>query len=72
MNTIWIIIILVVYIPAVLITDLPILFSKDKYTMDYIMMILGLIPVYNVFTAICSVFCMQDEWKNLLKRHKNG
>ena len=70
MSTFWIIVICVFYIPAFIITDLPILFCKDKYTMDYIAMIFGLVPIYNIFTAICSIVCMREEWRNLANRLK--
>jgi hypothetical protein len=49
---------------------LPIAFSKDKYTMDYIMMVFGLIPGLNIVTCICSIFCMGDEWRNLANKFK--
>lgn len=72
MNTFWIIIISIFYLPALIITYLPILFSKDKYTIDYIMLIFGLVPVYNVITAICSIFCMGDEWRNITNKFKRS
>lgn len=72
MNTFWIIIISIFYLPALIITDLPILFSKDKYTMDYIMLIFGLVPIYNIFTAVCSIFCMGDEWRNIANKFKRS
>lgn len=71
-NTFWIIVISVFYLPAVVVTILPILFSKDKYTMDYIMMVFGLVPVYNIVTAICSIFCMKDEWRNIANKFKRS
>lgn len=69
-NTIWIILAAICWLPAVIITELPLVFSKDKYTMDYVMMLFGLIPGLNIITAICSIFCMGDEWKNLFKKEK--
>lgn len=69
-NTIWIVLIAIFWLPAVIITELPLIFSKDKYTMDYIMMLLGLVPVLNIITAICSIFCMGDEWRSLANKFK--
>lgn len=71
-NTFWIIVISVFYLPAVVVTILPIIFSKDKYTMDYIMMVFGLVPVLNIVTAICSIFCMGDEWRNIANKFKRS
>lgn len=65
----WIIVVaLAVYIPAAVITDLPIIFDKQKYTMDYIMLFIGLLPVFNVFTAGFCVMTCQDDWKAIFNK----
>lgn len=65
----WLIILLaVVYVPAVIITDLPILLDKVKYDMDYIMMFIGLLPVFNIFTAGFSIITCQEDWKTIFNK----
>jgi hypothetical protein len=65
----WLIILLaVVYIPAVIITDLPILLDKVKYDMDYVMMFIGLLPVFNILTAGLSIATCQEDWKAIFNK----
>lgn len=58
------------------ITDLPILLDKVKYDMDYVMMFIGLLPVFNIVTAGLSIITCQEDWKAIfnklgIKRKKN-
>ena len=65
----WIIVVaLVVYIPAAVITDLPIIFDRQKYTMDYIMLFIGLLPVFNIITAGFCIMTCQDDWKAIFNK----
>ena len=65
----WLIILLaIVYRPAVIITDLPILLDKVKYDMDYVMMFIGLLPVFNILTAGISIATCKEDWKAILNK----
>lgn len=65
----WLIILLAVaYIPAAVITDLPILLDKVKYDMDYVIMFIGLLPVFNILTAGFSIATCKEDWKAIFNK----
>lgn len=66
---IWLIILLaVVYISATAITILPILLVKIKSDIEYIMIFIGLLPVFNIFTAGLSIITCQEDWEAIFNK----
>lgn len=68
MNTWLIILLAIVYISATAITILPILLVKIKSDIEYIMIFIGLLPVFNILTAGLSIATCQEDWKAIFNK----